>query len=256
MTRFYTETEIKKQNLKLNEDLLHHPEKLKEELKQAINTENHRSNVDSAKKSAVNQYMDYDGFHQMVLGADLKGIKIDNVMNIKPEKGILNPLLETQKLNQQNDVFFKNFIPSPKANTQFQKIINIEIEEMTLTKLKRKWMDFNDTNGKINYLSDNVMTPEDFNKIIDKTPIDANIFSEFIYHFGIYVLNNINDISNREKVDFVYHCLEKVIENKQYDKLKMFIGKKQKTIYKELRYNIRVKEAFSSIENLVNKIEK
>lgn len=32
-------------------------------------------NVDSAKKRAVLQHMDYDGFHQMVLGANLKPLK-------------------------------------------------------------------------------------------------------------------------------------------------------------------------------------
>ena len=40
-----------------------------------INDENKRVNIDSAKKRAVLQHMDYDGFHQMVLGANLKPIK-------------------------------------------------------------------------------------------------------------------------------------------------------------------------------------
>ena len=77
MTRFYTEYELKKQEFKLNENLFQNPEKYKEELKVAINEENHRSNVDRAKKKSCAQYFDYDKFHQMVLGADLKGMKMD-----------------------------------------------------------------------------------------------------------------------------------------------------------------------------------
>lgn len=53
MTRFYTEYELKKQDMKLNEDLFQNSEKFKEDLKVAINEENHRSNVDRAKKNHV-----------------------------------------------------------------------------------------------------------------------------------------------------------------------------------------------------------
>ncbi|CAI2379102.1 unnamed protein product [Moneuplotes crassus] len=50
-------------------------EKVKAELPDALNEENKRVNVDSSKKLACKQYMDYDGFHQMVLGANLIPIK-------------------------------------------------------------------------------------------------------------------------------------------------------------------------------------
>ena len=53
MTRFYSEYELKKQEMKLNEALFENTEKYKEDLKKAINEENHRSNVDRAKKSPV-----------------------------------------------------------------------------------------------------------------------------------------------------------------------------------------------------------
>ena len=85
MTRFYTEYELKKQDMKLNEDLFQNSEKFKEDLKVAINEENHRSNVDRAKKKSCAQYFDYDKFHQMVLGADLKGMKLDDVIKIEPD---------------------------------------------------------------------------------------------------------------------------------------------------------------------------
>ena len=110
MTRFHTEYELKKQDLKLNEDLFQNPEKFKEELKEAINEENHRSNVDRAKKKSVSQYFDYDKFHQMVLGADLKGMKMDDVIKIEPDKAILNPISEIKsKSNNPQDIFSGNF---------------------------------------------------------------------------------------------------------------------------------------------------
>ena len=48
---------------------------ISKELQDSIQYEEHRNNVDAAKKLAVRQFMDYQGFHQMVLGADLKTIK-------------------------------------------------------------------------------------------------------------------------------------------------------------------------------------
>lgn len=55
---------------------------VQKELGQYINEENKRINVDSAKKKAVLQHMDYDGFHQMVLGANLKPLKKGSVESI------------------------------------------------------------------------------------------------------------------------------------------------------------------------------
>ena len=40
-----------------------------------VNQENKRVNVDSAKKKACLQHMDYGGFRQMVLGANLMPVK-------------------------------------------------------------------------------------------------------------------------------------------------------------------------------------
>lgn len=45
---------------------------LKSELSESLAEEQHHQNIDNAKKRAVKQMMDYEGFRQMVLGADLK----------------------------------------------------------------------------------------------------------------------------------------------------------------------------------------
>ena len=59
---------------RFHEELLNMNE-VKKELKTEMNVENKRVNVDSAKKLACLQHMDYDGFHQMVLGANLMPVK-------------------------------------------------------------------------------------------------------------------------------------------------------------------------------------
>ena len=65
---------------------------VKRELGTALNEEAKRVNVDSAKKRAVMQHMDYDGFHQMVLGANLKPLKKGMAENIyrNPTDGPIN----------------------------------------------------------------------------------------------------------------------------------------------------------------------
>jgi hypothetical protein len=57
-------------------------DQVKKELGQQINEENKRINIDSAKKKAVLQHMDYDGFHQMVLGANLYPVKRGEIEQI------------------------------------------------------------------------------------------------------------------------------------------------------------------------------
>jgi len=56
-----------------------HISSLRRELEESIKYEEHRHNVDNAKKTAVKQLMDYDNFHQMVLGADLKSVKTNDM---------------------------------------------------------------------------------------------------------------------------------------------------------------------------------
>ena len=57
-------------------------DKVKDSLSGAIDEEHKRINVDSSKKRACLQHMDYDGFHQMVLGANLIPIKKGSIDSI------------------------------------------------------------------------------------------------------------------------------------------------------------------------------
>ena len=57
-------------------------EGIRGELDESIKYEEHRDNVDQAKKRAVKQMMDYEGFRQMVLGADLKPVKTNEMRDL------------------------------------------------------------------------------------------------------------------------------------------------------------------------------
>ena len=61
----------------------------RKEFIQSANEENMRVNVDSAKKKACLQHMDYDGFRNMVLGANLMPTK-PGAINIYNPKDMSN----------------------------------------------------------------------------------------------------------------------------------------------------------------------
>ena len=77
-------------------------QEIKKQIYQDIDWENRRSNVDSSKKRAVLQNMDYDGFRQMVLGAHLKTIKKGAQHEIYDSYGTagnINPIASFDKAN-------------------------------------------------------------------------------------------------------------------------------------------------------------
>ena len=83
-------------------DLEYNMEGLRGELQESIQYEEHRSNVDQAKKRAVKQLMDYNNFQQMVLGADLKPLKRQELrelvnMGEKRIDRIFNPINQEEE---------------------------------------------------------------------------------------------------------------------------------------------------------------
>ena len=224
MTRFYTEYELKKQDLKLNENLFQNPEKYKEELKVAINEENHRSNVDRAKKKSCAQYFDYDKFHQMVLGADLKGMKMDDVISIEPDKAILNPISEIKNKCNPQDIFSGNFVPTLEDN------------------------------NKINYLYDN-FTKEIFFDLFNVDTIDADLFTGLILNIGLYIKDEKEQVKNDKNI-FLFDCIDVLEKMKYFQKYKMFIGKKHKSPYIDILKNKEFIDSIPNAEEVINKIIK
>ncbi len=250
MTRFHTEYELKKQDMKLTEELFENPEKFKEELKVAINEENHRSNVDRAKKKSVSQYFDYDKFHQMVLGADLKGMKMDDVIKIEPEKAILNPISEIKNKSNPQDIFSGNFVPTVQKNTM-NKTLD---DSMTLNKFKIEFKKFDTPANKINYLYDN-FNKELFFELFNVDTIDADLFTGLILNIGLYLKETKEQVKNDKNI-FLFECIDILEKMKYFQKFKMIIGKKHKSPYIDISNN---KEFISSIPNgeeIINKIIK
>lgn len=68
----------------------------------------------------------------MVLGADLKGMKLDDVLKIEPEKAVLNPISENKNKFNPQDIFSNNFVPMEENHKR-----NIVYDNsMTLNKFK------------------------------------------------------------------------------------------------------------------------
>lgn len=96
---------------------------MKKELQASIKYEEHRDNVDAAKKKAVKQLMDYNNFHQMVLGADLKPLKSTEVKELIELGAKRNPEIilnhatgdvKSVKENVYNQEIFENLKPERK----------------------------------------------------------------------------------------------------------------------------------------------
>ena len=251
MTRFYTEYELKKQEMKLNEALFENTEKYKEDLKVAINEENHRSNVDRAKKKSCEQYFDYDKFHQMVLGADLKGMKMDDVIKIEPDKAILNPISEIKsKSNNPQDIFSGNFVPiEPK--TKKNKTLD---DSMTLSKFKIEFKNFETPANKINYLYDN-FNKELFLELFNVDIIDADLFTGLILNVGLY-LKETKEQTKNDKNEFLFYCIDILEKAKYFQKYKMFLGKKHKSPYSEILTNESFIDSIPIAKEVINKLIK
>ena len=107
---------------------------LRTELADSIKYEEHRDNVDRAKKTAVKQFMNYDGFHQMVLGADLKPVKSTELkelvdMNNKRIDRIFNPLKNDQNA-QEEDLDINQMLNKIKVEPELKPTSKgIELEE-------------------------------------------------------------------------------------------------------------------------------
>ena len=246
MSRFYSDHEIKRNENRLNEDLIN-AEKYKQELKKAINKENHRVNVDSAKKKAVLQRMDYDGFHQMVLGADLKGIKEKDMKQLKPDSMILNNLSIAHKLCETKDIYAKNFVILEEGKENLSEMISKKLKELqigeedglTIKIFEKNFVKVLSTNeDKINYLLE--ISLKDFNKLFENVVIETDLFLNILNSIAIYILEKgANESINSSFVEHLFSIIDYFVENNQFKLIKKFISKKYKVLFDEfeLKYS-------------------
>ncbi len=136
MARFFSKHEMAKYDKKLSEENYLNTDRFREQLRVEISKDNHRVNIDSAKKKAVLQGMNYDGFHQMVLGADLKGIKQGEIINISNNNTILNNVNTQNKLQNPLEILKNSFVSLEKEDSRNEKILknlfDLKIEDQEL----------------------------------------------------------------------------------------------------------------------------
>jgi len=147
--RWYSKHEMDLKDKQLTEENLLNASKYKEELKAVIDKDNHRENVDRAKKKSVIQHMDYDNFHQMVLGADLKGIKSNDMYKLKPTNSLLNTNFIHKELVKATDFQNNNYTIENLEDTN-SKLKELEIQDdFTPIKFEREWKNLKESNSKL-----------------------------------------------------------------------------------------------------------
>lgn len=258
MAHFFTKHEMKKYDKKLEEENYLDTNRFKSQLKDEISRDNHRTNIDSAKKKAVLQGMNYDGFHQMVLGADLKGIKQGEIYSINSEKTntIMNNISTSNKFNNNVEILQNAFTLNEKENIPFpfsSKILkegehredNVTFDQKNFIKefkfinnTFKKTEDLNIENEKLNENLDKKLYlifsyAENFNKILEEGKLPSDIFLDLVNSLAEILLFFLikKEIENAYGV---FGYLKIFFSAKFFSSSKIFIGKKQKNMYSDI----------------------
>ncbi|OMJ70281.1 hypothetical protein SteCoe_31767 [Stentor coeruleus] len=112
-----------------------------EMLKRGLEEENTKKNINDSKFRAVAQHMDYSGFHQMVLGANLKPTKAGEAFNIGSNpRTIFNTVYSAEGPIRKN----KDNIPILtrwRRSSNSEKLLLLQMTEELHTELE-KFRDF------------------------------------------------------------------------------------------------------------------
>lgn len=243
MTRFHSEGEVKKfdQKLKeLNKEELIDISHLKDSLKNDIIKDYHRINVDSAKKKAVIQRMDYDGFHQMVLGADLKGMRPEEIIYLdhKRDEKVLNSTSTKDRLTKEVNVL-ENLFVEDGCDKNVYKFKNCTEDDILIDeKLKKLTTAENDKKLKESIYEVKVL----INSMDHKNEIDKLRLIE-IFH---YIKSSISLDTFFKNIGF--------FEIKTYS-IVFFIIKSSLEIIIELEESINIKSSEQKSNNNINENE-
>ena len=256
MTRFISQHEIKKQDQKLKQDNLVDSTKYKHELKDAINKEYHRINVDSAKKKAVVQRMDYDNFHQMVLGADIKGMKPEDIVYVKFDRTekVLNSCSVKDKLTKGVDVLDGIFV-----NDDIQNNIQLKYNFSSNMSNREKALKFKTEYNKIpeENQEERLIVLSEINEsisletfILEISLIDPVMFSSLLITLiYLYYLENIDTIDKKTILDKGFKSLSELTN---LSKLKMFLKKDVKSILSDILSQVTDSSMTHSLAALIN----
>ena len=202
---------------KFNENMMScHNTKL--EVEKAIVESNTYTNVDNAKKRAVHQGMDYDNFHQMVLGANLKPI---------PKNEVLNQLQKGQKpwnssAINSNEAIYSGFGSSEIEETKLGKDEEIPNNQAQFS--KNFIYRIHEGYEKQEYLK---LVFDKFDKIFEGF-MEIELILRIFSHFKSYVLDNpqLKDWIN--EVIFSQKFVNKMINHPSYSNTVKFFCAKDK----------------------------
>jgi len=283
MARFFTKHEMAKFDKKLTEDDYLNANRYKEQLKDEISKDNHRINIDSAKKKAVIQGMNYDGFHQMVLGADLKGIKQGEIANINSKNTIMNSINTQTKLNNPLEILKNAFVPineDESSNKAIKGLKEIKLEANELIESSKKdiydqklftkeWKLINLNNNsksindqetaKLHNLDPNQSQKillirkfglDGFTSMLQEEKLVSDVFLELLNLMSEMASFNISN-KDFQMLKEIFNYLKVIIESKFFKNLKIFIGKRQKNNFYQLKQQLEseeIKEIYQASE--------
>lgn len=218
---------------------------VKRELQESIDEENKRINIDSAKKRAVLQHMDYDNFRQMVLGANIKPVKsaeMNDLMSVENQFGVMNASSQISFMNKdqgkqlnkvdsnalaQDIQLADNFREFKKY---FDKILKLEKDKTEQLIVATKYLD-------------NI--PKDRYKKVFGVDMETDYFLKVMKLYEDY-LQTVNNWSAEGITSFL-GFLEGVSEQETFAKYVVkFISKQEKEFLNKL---------FTTLEEKTNAIE-
>lgn len=259
MSRFHSKHEIAKQDMRLKSQNIVDSTKYKDDLKIDINKEYHRINVDSAKKKAVSQRMDYDNFHQMVLGADIKGLRPEEIVYVKFDKTekVLNNISTKERLCKEIDVLEGVFADKPTKSVE--QVLNSnrireQLNSQAITKYKYDLVSIEDIESKLEVLKNIHKQCSIIDFIEQAAPIEPKLFSQLLL-LVIFISNSLNETTEDSKLtEMNLQLLTSLCSLDNINNLKMFMNKQVKAALNLVLQNLKLNPDYDQHTKLIEKL--
>ncbi|EAR98280.2 RPAP3 monad-binding domain protein, putative (macronuclear) [Tetrahymena thermophila SB210] len=233
---------IKEQKLRTN-NINFSVESVKNELEGFIDDENKRVNIDSAKKRAVLQGMDYGGFRQMVLGAHLFSIKSKELIDMsadrvnKKNEIVLNSSLTT--FNNVVDLSARQKEEIEQINLRIAEMLaNNELQANSFRDFKKNFdsqykFPIDDVAAQNIYLIFKSQKEENFKKIFS-LDFDVSYFIKIIKVMKYVIQESLVPNQNALELLFLMEFLDQMSKVKDFQfSVPKFLSSKEKVELKE-----------------------
>ena len=220
-----------------------------------IDWDSKRVNVDSAKKIAVMQHMEYDGFRQMVLGANLKPSKAGQITSIylnKTVDGNINPIATYNAINnfQEGDVGYDEEVvrltldmtgaeelKSPETGEIFEKFLTKKLKQTYQRYIYMRLIDFDqfaeifkrEFDAEVLLIIVGIFTDQVLNNPAFNTYDEQKFIARFLSCVGEtpkfdFTLDFLEEC-DREKIRYVIDNLDKLDDEEEGKEIKAKLDK-------------------------------